>query len=284
MFSQLQGQDAKKDKILQWLKENYPDQVAASLSRFGLFNYINDEWKPFKQSASGISNSSNSPPENASKEAANTNKSPHHAILLVHGLDEIGTIWDTLAPKLAGRQEQVLRFEYPNDQSPGDSAELLLACLESAKQAGIQKIFIITHSMGGLVSRDAITSQEFLKAPGHFPAITRLVTVAPPNQGSEFARLRIISETREQLVRLFKRKAELPDALVDGTGQAGPDLIPGSPYLTELNSRKLPSHIPITIIAARMEEKGGIRINKLMQKTKKSYPKLSKHLASVHEC
>src|SRR5690606_22566445 len=46
-------------------------------------------------------------------------------VLLVHGLDEPGDIWDDLTPALHEAGHTVVRFNYPNDQDPALSADAL---------------------------------------------------------------------------------------------------------------------------------------------------------------
>jgi hypothetical protein len=60
-------------------------------------------------------------------------KLPSRIVLLVHGLDEPGDIWDDAAVALADAGHTVVRFDYPNDQRIAHSADLLAAALERLK-------------------------------------------------------------------------------------------------------------------------------------------------------
>lgn len=176
---------------------------------------------------------------------------PQRGVLLIHGLDEPGTIWDDLAPALAEAGHVVVRFDYPNDQPIADSGSLLQSALESLKADGCADLDLVCHSMGGLVARDALTRD----APGPVPHIDRLIMVGTPNHGSPLAPLRGVAEAREQIVRWARSLTNPPpmDAyLTDGEGEAGIDLAPGSEFLTALNARPMPADLRCTIIAGHL--------------------------------
>lgn len=181
-------------------------------------------------------------------------------VLLVHGLDEPGDIWDELAPALADAGHAVARFDYPNDQRIAASADLLAAALEGLKARGVGRVSIVAHSMGGLVARDVLTRIKYYNsdaAPaggGRFPAVSRLILCGTPNAGATLASLQVVAEVREQALR-FARSGDVRDLagfLADGGGQAGRDLAPGSEFLRDLNARQTPANIAITCIVAEM--------------------------------
>jgi pimeloyl-ACP methyl ester carboxylesterase len=185
---------------------------------------------------------------------------PDHLVLLVHGLDEPGTIWNDLAPALASRGYTVARLDYPNDQAIANSADYLADTLRGLHSRGTQRVDLICHSMGGLVARDALTRADHYagQARGHadLPDIDHLVMIATPHTGSPLAPLHAIADGREQVVRW----ADSPDhdwrlllAFVnDGRGQAADDLTPGSRFLTDLNARPALQGVAITSIAAEL--------------------------------
>ena len=194
-----------------------------------------------------------------------TPESPDRLIVLIHGLDEPGEIWNELAPQLHAAGYRVARFEYPNDQAIADSASLLIHHLELLRSAGTGHVSIVAHSMGGLVARDALTRPGI--DPSLRPAVDRLITVGTPNHGSSWARGRIVGEARERAVRLYDRarhgRTLFPDtATSDSAGQAGTDLLPGSAYLRELNARPLPG-TPITLIYAAISNAAGLATDAL---------------------
>ena len=181
---------------------------------------------------------------------------PNRLVLLVHGLDEPGSIWDDLAVELAAAGYTVARFEYPNDQDIASSTELFARWLEQLNQAGAQDIDLVCHSMGGLVARDVLTRDTYYagnaRANDRLPSITRLIMLGTPNQGSPWAGLRFVGEIREQILRAWENQdlsiTSAARSVADGTGLAGRDLTPGSDFLKDLNARPLPQNVAITLI------------------------------------
>jgi pimeloyl-ACP methyl ester carboxylesterase len=178
---------------------------------------------------------------------------PERLVLLVHGLDEPGSIWNRLAPALDENGFVVARFEYPNDQKISASADLLTAELSQLHAIGVEHIDIVAHSMGGLVSRDALTR------PGDEPdrpEVGRLIMVGTPQHGSPLAPLRGVAEARERLERWLSTASWDPRPLFDepapGAGEAGVDLEPESAFLVELNARPNPEDVEFTVIAGRI--------------------------------
>lgn len=173
-------------------------------------------------------------------------------VLLVHGLDEPGSIWDQLAPALAGAGHTPVRFDYANDQPIADSAAQLLTAMGTLRARGVTRVDLVCHSMGGLVARDAITRDNY-DALG--PRVDQMITLGTPFAGSPWARLRALAEVREQVQRWAQSDDMDPRRLLgfarDGVGQAGRDLMPGSQYLTQLAARPFPQTIRVTCVVGR---------------------------------
>ncbi len=183
---------------------------------------------------------------------------PLHAVILVHGLDEPGNIWDDLAPHLHKAGHTVVRFDYPNDQAIAKSGELLSHALYELMARGTRRVSFIGHSMGGLVILDSLTSHEgyggVISGRYDLPEVAHVVTVATPNGGSEFARFRVVLEVRERLGRVFDHDDRDWFDLFrnpDGDGQAGSDLTPGSDFLENLAARPCPVGLRHTAIISR---------------------------------
>ncbi len=206
-------------------------------------------------------------------------KTPSRVVLLVHGLDEIGDLWNDLAAPLAADPRisgaGIMRFEYPNDQAIARSADELDAALKELRLRGTARVDLVCHSMGGLVARDALTRQGLYagSARGHSdrPDLTSIVMLGTPNAGSPLAKLQSLGQIREQVLRWVDSDNHNVRDLFrdggDGDGQAGDDLMPGSPYLAELNTRPLPpeSEIPITVVIGRVTTAEDLRLDKALE-------------------
>lgn len=173
--------------------------------------------------------------------------------ILLHGLDEPGNIWDELAPALEEGGFEVWEFRYPNDQAIDRSAELLAEHWPSLEPGA--PVLLIGHSMGGLVARDFVTRLRHPVGaiPGvDGPGVDGLILVGTPNQGSDWARLRVWLELREQLLPGADQEFSLFAGLRDGTGAAKIDLRPGSAFLEELNKRQWPAEVPVQIVGGAL--------------------------------
>lgn len=183
---------------------------------------------------------------------------PVDAVVLIHGLDEPGNIWDDVGPHLHKAGYAVVRFDYPNDQAIADSAVMLVESLRELQMRGTRRVTLIGHSMGGLVIREALTSPHgygfVFEGRYDLPEITRVITVASPIGGSEFARFRSVLEIRERLGRVMDHDdADWFDLFrnTDGNGEAGRDLTPGSDFLNTLALRPCPVDLKQTAIVSR---------------------------------
>lgn len=217
-----------RTQIRKTVKEMFPEKAAEYSQSFGLFLFEADQDLP--------------------REKLLVRKT----VVLIHGLDDPGKVWMNLAPVLAEENYNVLFMEYPNDQPAVESSQLFLKELRELKEFGIDRISIVAHSMGGLVSREMLTSPEFdyprYVQENLVPKVSRLIMVGTPNHGSQMARFRWFGEVRDHLERLSKGKTIWQGALFDGAGEAKIDLLPESRFLTELNSRPHPD-IDMLIIA-----------------------------------
>lgn len=167
-----------------------------------------------------------------------------HVVILVHGLDEPGDIWDELAPDLTKAGHTPLIFLYPNDQPIVDSAKLLTQELNLLPAKNIKVISIVAHSMGGLVSREVLTNPTLIG----YPQVQRLITVGTPHHGSNLAHFQFVGELRDQVVRMFSGNGVLFGSVFDGAGEAKIDLLPQSSFLKTLNARPLPKDVKMTSI------------------------------------
>jgi len=176
-------------------------------------------------------------------------------VVLLHGLDEPGDIWDDLVGVLAEAGWVAWEFRYPNDQAIDASADFLAeAWLELPAD---HPVVLIGHSMGGLVARDFVGRWRHPvdvepKVAG--ASVCGVILVGTPNHGSEWARLRVWLELRDFFAAASQRQLALFHGLRDGTGAAKIDLRPGSAFLTGLNARAWPAEVPVRIIGGQLAE------------------------------
>ena len=218
-----------RTQIRNTVKEIFPEKAAEYSQTFGLFLF------------------------KADKELLREEILGRKTVVLIHGLDDPGKVWQNLAPELAKDDYNVLLMEYPNDQPVVESSQLFFEELQELKEFGIDRISIVAHSMGGLVSREMLTSPKFeyynSVNESLVPQVARFIMVGTPNHGSQMARFRWFGEVRDHLARLSKGEINWQGTIFDGAGEAKIDLLPESSFLTELNSRPHPEDIDILIIA-----------------------------------
>jgi pimeloyl-ACP methyl ester carboxylesterase len=174
-------------------------------------------------------------------------------VVLVHGLDEPGAIWDDMIPALDAAGFDVWEFRYPNDQGLDRSAAYLAKHWPTLDHN--RPVALVGHSMGGLVIREFVSRWRHpVDAPARVEGapVAGVLLVATPNHGSEWARLRVWLELRDLLPSDRGKRFSLFAALRDGTGEAKIDLRPGSDFLRMLNARPWPQSVPIALIGARL--------------------------------
>ena len=231
LFSHLYKEEEKtlRSRIRETIKEKFPGSTTRFDQTIGLFFYENG------QKLVDIEGEFDSP------------------VVLIHGLDDPGEVWQVLAPELVKLGFDVFLLHYPNDQPVLESAQFFYQELKELARRNIQRIFIVAHSMGGLVSREMLTNPELRynhAAEKHIvPEVAMLIMVGTPNHGSQVARLRALGEIRDHLSRISKGEGNWLGVILDGAGEAKIDLLPGSRFLSELNARPHPSGVDMFIIA-----------------------------------
>jgi pimeloyl-ACP methyl ester carboxylesterase len=149
-------------------------------------------------------------------------------VLFVHGA--LGTPRDfrTLASGLDRTRFQAAFFYYPSGMPLGKLGTALAEVVRSTDALlGAGRLVVVAHSMGGLVSRDALREV----CEGGCPArLAGYVSFASPYGGMESARIGA------------ERAPEPVPSWVD--------LAPGSPFLSSLFASRLPSRLPFHLFFA----------------------------------
>ena len=175
-------------------------------------------------------------------------------IILIHGLDEPGFIFEALALALHRKGYPVLFFFYPDDQNIYASSQLLVDNLSSLSFAG--PVALVGHSMGGLVARYMLVGPGIdyngARALNRVPEISDLIMVGTPNHGAFLARFRLFMEIREQFLLAADHRLHWFSALLDGIGAAGIDLLPQSKFIRDLNRLPYPEGIQCHMIAGHI--------------------------------
>ncbi len=166
-------------------------------------------------------------------------------VIVVHGFNSSSERFESLADALRQAGLLCATYSYPDDQPIVDSAKQLSLDLKKLATDHPQRpIFLVTHSMGGLVSRCVIERPDL--DPGN---VTKLIMIAPPTHGSVLAYIGFG-------IDLFDHASDGPTpddvtrfyaAVEDGLCEARNDLKPNSPFLRKLNSRTLNPNVRYAI-------------------------------------
>jgi pimeloyl-ACP methyl ester carboxylesterase len=239
-----------RDQVEEW----FPKAAEAAAARYGIFACTSDDYYVTPADA-----------ELGSR-----------VIVLVHGIDDTGRIWNNVIPELLDHGHDVCRFEYPNDQPIADSADSLAKHLAILKECGVRRVSLVAHSMGGLVSREILTRPGLLNGSGdghmNYPEVEHLIMVGTPNHGAPIARFRGFAEVRDQMVRVFSGDGLLFGGVFDGAGEAKLDLLPESDFLAELNGRPHPQDVDMLVIAGRASPFGSEDVTSFMKHLRAAVP------------
>lgn len=165
-------------------------------------------------------------------------------VILVHGLDCTRESWHSVSSLLEQEGHQVAYFSYPSDQPLDEDAALLAEQMQALRAVHPElRVSLVGHSMGALVCR------AYLEGDAYLGGVDQLILIAPPNGGSSWASYRLLAEAHEHWT-LFRRNADWSPSwlLIDGLGEAGADLKPGSAFLARLNALPRRESVRYTII------------------------------------
>lgn len=175
-------------------------------------------------------------------------------VVVMAGLHGVDSSAEDVALQLHERTNLPMAvFSYPNDGPILDSSKLLTQHLkEFRRQHARSQLTLVTHSMGGLVSRGALELQPHTATQ---TGVDQLIQICPPNYGSALAEYGPLLEGAEQAYRLVSRRRSgrrdrvLFQAIVDGFNEASADLNPKSEFLTTLNSKPRNPNVRYSILA-----------------------------------
>ena len=192
------------------------------------------------------------------------NVDPQQAlVIVVHGFNSSPERFEPLAE--AFRQAGLLSatYSYPDDQPIADSARQLSTDLKKLYIDHPKRpIHLVTHSMGGLVSRCVVEQSGF--NPGN---VTKLIMVAPPSHGSLLANFAFGIDILDHAT-----SGKIPDevtrfyaAVEDGLSEAKDDLKPNSPLLRKLNACSRNAEVSYTIFLGTGGRLDQTQVNRLRE-------------------
>ncbi|GAB5405045.1 MAG: hypothetical protein Aurels2KO_32760 [Aureliella sp.] len=180
--------------------------------------------------------------------------SPRRIVICMHGLHGLASGAEAVAKALHQRTNlPAYVFAYPNDGPLNDSARMLKTHLDQLhRRYPNSRLTLVSHSMGGLVSRAVLESPEFATDNHH--GVDQLIQVCPPNHGSAIAEYGPLLEGVEQISKLMDRGSRKDSRLLinmikDGFNEAPEDLRPRSEFLNTLNANRRAQGVRYSIIA-----------------------------------
>jgi pimeloyl-ACP methyl ester carboxylesterase len=102
------------------------------------------------------------------------------AVVLVHGLAANSLVMAPLARALSRCYGQVVNWGYSSLWSPIECHGQRLAALLKGLDEQVERVHLVTHSMGGIIARLALAEFQPQR-------LGRFVMVTPPNRGSHVA-------------------------------------------------------------------------------------------------
>jgi len=172
-------------------------------------------------------------------------------LVLVHGLYTWNAVWGSFAAVAEKDGQQVALYGYPSGQAIDKNATDFGAALEALRRDHpTLRVHLVTHSLGGLVARAYIESDAY--KPG---LIDRLIMIAPPNQGSPWAKFSTVIALRQQYyLRKYCPDWDWSWAVAETLTDSSAQIEPGSPFLRALNARPRRDGVRYTIIAGTKNE------------------------------
>lgn len=169
----------------------------------------------------------------------------HPTVVLIHGLNSTSAVFRHMAPLLEGAGFGVLLYDYRDSQDLGRSAEEFAEDWRAFRESHEDRCpwAVVTHSMGGLLAR------SYVEGDGYQGDVTDLVMVAPPNQGAAVAKMQALLQFLRGVNAIDTGRASALSAIEDGIGESADDLVPGSPFLKDLNAHGRRAGVDYHILA-----------------------------------
>ena len=103
-------------------------------------------------------------------------------VILLHGLLRSSTSMALIEHRLIREGYSVINIDYASTRTaiPAVAEDKVAAAVGKARADGCQRIHIVTHSLGAVIVRSYLQDHQL-------PQESRIVMLAPPNQGSELA-------------------------------------------------------------------------------------------------
>ncbi|MCP4189617.1 MAG: hypothetical protein GY768_03200 [Planctomycetaceae bacterium] len=167
-------------------------------------------------------------------------KTSDSLVIFVHGYNSRPEDLSVLIEQAQQAGHRCATFRYPNDQALADSAHLLSNVLTQQTT----QISLVTHSMGGLIARETIENPQL--DPGN---VRQLIMIAPPNHGSQLARIACSMDVIEYVTCDHRREEAgfIYGSIIDGLAEATDDMTPNSAFLRQLNARARNAKVRYTI-------------------------------------
>ncbi len=107
---------------------------------------------------------------------------PSACVILLHGLGRRAASMRPLADYLEARGHRIYNIAYPSTEASVEAltADYLAPAVARSRQDGCPVVHMVAHSLGALMIRQYLQTRTL-------PPGSRIVMLAPPNQGSEVA-------------------------------------------------------------------------------------------------
>ncbi len=175
------------------------------------------------------------------------NDATRPTICLIHGLNSSSAGYVHVVPLLEAAGYGIVVYDYPYNRRLDESCAAFKRDWAAFRRETQDRLpwAIVAHSMGALLARSLIEDDSTWARD-----VSSLIMIAPVNQGSQLAKVQTIMQLSKGLKAINGKDAtKAMLSLSDGLGQAAEDMLPGSTFLSTLNSRRRRAGVPYHILA-----------------------------------